>query len=59
MCLVQVTACLLSELATDSRAHDEIQGNVQIQSRHRSESASDLGIQKSQGIHSAVHLGPM
>lgn len=29
MCLVQVTACLLSELATDSRAYDEIQGNVQ------------------------------
>lgn len=60
MCLVQVTACLFSELAADSRAHDEIQGNVQIQRRHRSERASDLGIQrKSQGFQSDAHLGAM
>lgn len=46
MCVAQVTACLLAELATDSSAHDEIQGNIQTLSRHRSESASDLAIQK-------------
>lgn len=56
MCFVPATVRLLSELATDSRAHDVIQGNVQIWSRHWSESVSYLGTQK-KSDHSLMYAG--
>lgn len=57
VCLVQVTVCLLSKLATETIANDEIQCNTEIQSRHMSESALDLGKQKSND--SDMQSGPM
>lgn len=61
MCLVRVTARLVSELATDSRAHDEIQGNVQIESRHRSDrNLRNLQTRKkSLAVHSHMRLRSM